>query len=221
MGLDMYLERAPRYKSVSIQQIKAIEGYFEWKDNEKAQKFTLKEWCGVAKKDLPSKEVRDYYKKHLTDKYYFWDNEKEYGHKAICEHVGYWRKANQIHRWFVENVQDYEDDCGYYEVDREQLEQLLDACHLIKSQCKLVDGKVKVGEHIENGEWVTDYADGQTIDNPKSAEECLPTQGGFFFGSTDYDEWYMRDIDETIDIITKVLDETDFDTQMVVYTSSW
>ena len=26
--------------------------------------------------------------------------------------VGYWRKANAIHNWFVENVQKYDDDCG-------------------------------------------------------------------------------------------------------------
>ena len=30
----------------------------------------------------------------------------------ITEELGYWRKANQIHRWFVENVQDGVDNCG-------------------------------------------------------------------------------------------------------------
>ena len=29
--------------------------------------------------------------------------------KYVVEEVGYWRKANQIHRWFVENVQKGED----------------------------------------------------------------------------------------------------------------
>jgi hypothetical protein len=41
------------------------------------------------------------------------------------EQVGYWRKANQIHRWFVENVQDGVDNCGEYTVTREKLDELL------------------------------------------------------------------------------------------------
>ena len=40
----------------------------------------------------------------------------------------YWRKANQIHKWFVDNVQDGKDDCGSYYVSKEKLQQLLDAC---------------------------------------------------------------------------------------------
>jgi hypothetical protein len=38
----------------------------------------------------------------------------------------YWRKANQIHAWFVENVQRGVDDCGDYYVSREKLQELLD-----------------------------------------------------------------------------------------------
>ena len=34
----------------------------------------------------------------------------------IEEEAGYWRKANAIHRWFVENVQKGEDDCRDYYV---------------------------------------------------------------------------------------------------------
>ena len=44
-----------------------------------------------------------------------------------CEAM-YWRKANAIHGWIVENVQDGEDDCKEYEVTTEQLQELVDAC---------------------------------------------------------------------------------------------
>ena len=40
----------------------------------------------------------------------------------------YWRKANQIHAWFVDNVQGGEDNCGEYYVSREKLEELLTTC---------------------------------------------------------------------------------------------
>lgn len=42
--------------------------------------------------------------------------------------VGYWRKANAIHRWFVDNVQNGEDDCRPYYVTREQLIELDTLC---------------------------------------------------------------------------------------------
>lgn len=44
----------------------------------------------------------------------------------IITEAMYWRKANAIHKWFVDNVQGGEDDCGEYYVDPEQLKQLLD-----------------------------------------------------------------------------------------------
>ena len=44
---------------------------------------------------------------------------------SIVENIGYWRKANAIHRWFVQNVQDGEDDCKEYYVQREQIKELL------------------------------------------------------------------------------------------------
>ena len=49
----------------------------------------------------------------------------------------------------------------------------------------------------------------------------LPTQGGFFFGGTEYDNWYMRGVEDTIDILTRVLETTDFEKEMVYYVSSW
>jgi hypothetical protein len=38
----------------------------------------------------------------------------------------YWRKANAIHKWFVDNVQEGVDDHREFEVSLEQLEELLE-----------------------------------------------------------------------------------------------
>lgn len=46
--------------------------------------------------------------------------------KQIEVEAIYWRKSNAVHQWFVDNVQDGKDDCGEYEVSREQLQALLD-----------------------------------------------------------------------------------------------
>ena len=141
--------------------------------------------------------------------------------ESIFEEVAYWRKANAIHRWFVKNVQDDTDDCNPYEVSKEQLEDLLSICKLVKEKCKLKDGTITNGYHYENGEMSPILEDGKYIENPEVAQEYLPTTSGCFFGSTDYDEYYMDDIEYTIQALEKVLKETDFDRQIIAYMSSW
>lgn len=51
-------------------------------------------------------------------------------------HACYWRKANQIHGWFVENVQEGVDNCGEYSVDIDDLKELLDLCKQVMSNPK-------------------------------------------------------------------------------------
>ena len=48
--------------------------------------------------------------------------------KTITVEAGYWRKANQIHHWFVQNVQDGEDDCRSAYVSQEKLTELRELC---------------------------------------------------------------------------------------------
>lgn len=54
-----------------------------------------------------------------------------------------------------------------------------------------------------------------------NANKLLPAQSGFFFGSTDYDEWYFQDVAETILKLTHILETFDFDNYELLYTSSW
>ena len=51
--------------------------------------------------------------------------------KEVMIEAGYWRKANAIHKWFVDNVQEGEDDCGNYYVGREQLAELRELCQKV------------------------------------------------------------------------------------------
>ena len=47
----------------------------------------------------------------------------------IIEELAYWRKANHIHKWFVDNIQDGEDDCASYNVSYKQLKKLISLCN--------------------------------------------------------------------------------------------
>lgn len=88
--------------------------------------------------------------------------------------IGYWRKANQIHSWFIRECANGVDDCQRIRVDREKLEELLAICH-------------------------------EVLANPNKANELLPPQEGFFFGSYDIDSWYMSNIEDTIKQLEKAL----------------
>ena len=222
MGLDQYLFRMARYGKCQPKDVIAINAYFDWKQEKEngKQKYTLKEWCGVSYNELKRHAIK-FYETQRTLTYSDWDKEHQYPWIRCYDEAGYWRKANAIHKWFVDNVQDGEDDCEYYEVSKKQLEQLLHICKLIKEKCRMKVGKIENGQTFENGKWKTIYDDGEFIENPEIAEEYLPTQGGFFFGGTDYDQYYMEDIESTIEILTNVLAETDFDKQMIAYHSSW
>lgn len=46
--------------------------------------------------------------------------------QSVTLEVGYWRKANAIHNWFVKNVQHGEDDCRPHHVTVADLKSLRD-----------------------------------------------------------------------------------------------
>ena len=122
-----------------------------------------------------------------------WDGRTFIGEKDIEDYdeLIYWRKANQIRKWIVNN-------CGYpnngnaikYKLTKEDLENLI-------KDCKFV------------------------LDNRDNCENIMPTQSGFFFGSTGYDEYYFDDIEYTLQNVKKVLSEIDFEKEDVFYYEWW
>lgn len=135
--------------------------------------------------------------------------------------VGYWRKANAIHQWFVENVQGGRDECQPAYVSREVLVELREVCLNVLASSELVPGTVHNGTiySAEHPEGAVQLIPGQIVADPRVAHSCLPTAEGFFFGSTDYDEGYWQDIRTTVEIIDRCLSlpgEWDFE-----YQSSW
>lgn len=61
----------------------------------------------------------------------------------------------------------------------------------------------------------------EVLKDHSKAVELLPTRNGFFFGGTEYDEYYFADIEETEDIISGILDNFDFKNWKLYYDSSW
>ena len=197
----MYLNRMPKYKNATPKDVVAVDNFLDYIKSQMAGNHcTFNEWCGMELTDV-NLEFVEFYSNHYAAKYGSWDIEKKYPWYRVGENVGYWRKANQIHNWMVNNIQAGIDDCGTYEVTKENIKKLLNICRNIKALSILEDGKIIINQDI--------------------AETLLPTTHGFFFGGTDYDEYYMQDIEDTIKILEKVLAETDFEKEMIAYCSSW
>lgn len=216
----------PRYKDVTPGEIDIIESYFSWLDaKDKGSEYaqgSFKDWCGHDENELPGKDAIEFFRPYYVARFGAWDTEKKYPYYPIMEEVAYWRKANAIHWWFVEHIQDGIDDCDYHrEVTKEDLEELRSTCIEVLEKSVMMLGQVKNGATLIDGEWVNNLEPGKVIINPEIAEELLPTQGGFFFGSLDYDEWYVRDLQYTVKMINEVLATTDFENQMLYYCSSW
>lgn len=115
----------------------------------------------------------------------------------IVEEVGYWRKFNALHAWFVANVQNGVDNCGEYYVDHAVMEDLLQ-----KLEEVLANKDVLVGNQYH-----------------KKADELLPTASGFFFGNTEYDDYYYEMVDYTIGVLKEAI--ADAGRSNYYYSSSW
>jgi hypothetical protein len=95
---------------------------------------------------------------------------------TVSVKVAYWRKANAIHRWFVDNVQDGEDDCRRSHVSLDQLRELVGLCETLLGK-----------------------------KDPELAEEYLPTEIGIFYGDTEYGDYYWDSLQETVDQVKPLL----------------
>lgn len=142
--------------------------------------------------------------------------------KYVEEEVGYWRKANAIHNWFVENVQEGEDNCDEYWVDIDKLRELLETVNKVLDSIEMQKGVLLNGTTYsrEYPEGKPNFISGEVIVDESVAEKLLPTQSGFFFGNTDYNEWYVEDLQETKRILEYVIETTSEDSE-IYYQSSW
>ncbi len=136
----------------------------------------------------------------------------------------YWRKANHIHGWFVDNVQGGTDDGRTYFVPWDKLRGLLKLCKKVTKASKLVDGMVYAGTVYtkEHPTGVVRRTPGKVIEDATVAKELLPTRSGFFFGSEEYDEQYLDEVERTRDWAERMLADSNAGVPGdIYYSSSW
>lgn len=107
--------------------------------------------------------------------------------------IAYFRKVNLLVSYF-----NYQQNCTYQELSKENVESLVEDCQ------KVLD---LYQQH--QGEDITD-----------KLEDLLPTTSGFFFGRTDYDKWYFKDVEYVLNEFTKILTTTNWRSE-IVYLYCW
>lgn len=136
------------------------------------------------------------------------DKRYKVGYREIKDVLCYWRKANQIRGWLVDNgVIEANDNCKQRPIDHKTIGKLVDDCNRI---VKLYD-TLKAAHHND---------DPCNTEAFKKYIECkMPPTQGFFFGSCKVDDFYVKDIRYTADKLKNVLETTtDYDK---IYYSDW
>lgn len=99
--------------------------------------------------------------------------------------IAYFRKVNFLMAFFQ-----YEDNCEFVEITKEQVSDLVERATKVWNDHSL-------------------------------AEELLPTQSGFFYGSTEYSDYYFEDVKDVRDTFQEILDNTDWEKEIVEMYCWW
>ena len=99
--------------------------------------------------------------------------------------VAYFGKVNFLIPFFG-----YEENCSNIEIDKYQVEDLIEACK-------------------------------EVLANHDKASFLLPTQAGFFFGSTDYDDWYFDDVESVKTTFESILEDFDQEEDILTMHCWW
>ena len=101
----------------------------------------------------------------------------------------YWRKVNAVHKFFTHDWKER----GFEDDNCTEFPVTRDDLIDLVQRCEAV------------------------LNNHDEADKILPTTSGFFFGSTDYDEWYFENIKSTRDEVNRLLNDTTDEDEFFYY----
>ena len=192
MGLDMYLMRAILH-GYTPEQAEAANSYFSMMEHN--AQYPEKQYTSI--KDWADQDdslleggVIEAFRSEYKQRYMAWDIEKRYPE--------YFDVFEQVGHWrkaygiYGWFIEHVQDGYEDFEICIVSKEQLEE----LKSICESV------------------------LACNTLAETLLPPDIGLMYGSTKYDEYYYRTLQSTVEIIDKVIAETNWDVETVCYQAS-
>ena len=219
MGLDVYFHKVKKARKSKEEPLKTISEYNDILNKRAKEKLAryakrslkkltnaidkgeyIDEYFKIFPKGISKFTQYDFKYKKLCEsmcpieevKAFFDDLQRFY----YAEEDAYFRKVNFIYHYFQPKLVD---ECAF--VTKADLEDIIERCD------KILEG-VDIRKEIPY----------EKID---LAQELLPTQSGFFFGSTDYDKWYFSDVKDARRQMKKLLRGFNEDTDVIYVVMSW
>jgi hypothetical protein len=128
------------------------------------------------------------------------------------------RKANHIHAYMINNFHNGIDDQKDFKVPISGIEEFQGVLkRVIKSLEESPKKTISIKVGRRNDEDI--YRDVEVFEDTSVAEELLPTRSGFFFGSTEYDDWYLEQCKEALEMCNEIM--TSYPKGTIIYWCWW
>lgn len=130
--------------------------------------------------------------------------------KTTTYKIGCWRKFNALHNYIINHFANGRDEYQRVYLLEEEIKEILNILKKVEESFKTA--KIK------------EEKDGYIIYENPIAEKLLPTKDGFFFGSLDYDDFYLDYVKRSIKIfeeVLKLLEERPEEGYDIYYQASW
>ena len=207
MGLDVYFHKVKKVRKSKGEPLKSIEEYSEIADKrakDRVVRFGNKVVNALERMDADA--YTEFYNKEFIAKLPKYTR-YSFRYEDMADEV---KDVNEVRVFFTKFVNyTYAESDAYfrkvnfvYQFFSDKLED--ECCFVTKSDLEdMIDRCDKV------------------LKNHDLAEKLLPTRSGFFFGSTDYDEWYFKDVEDVREQFKKLLDGFNEDTDVIYVIMSW
>ncbi len=146
--------------------------------------------------------------------------------KQKQKELTYFRKVNFLVRFFNDKMVEY---CGGTILDgldvpigKEWCKELLEKCNKVLDKYNKLSTSYTPDTNGDNANLFESQEANDLF--AKFAADVLPTMAGFFYGSTDYDEWYLADVNDVIEHLKNdILPEFDKldDDECIVFNADW
>lgn len=244
MGLDMYITRYKMPQGITLEEAQKIKRSLELKEQyeriyalvqDSANYDPDRFWSYVGESEDEKRErilatardtVKDdeeaykeaeAYLKTVQDKIHI-------AMQVTDSEYKYWRKANHIHAWFVNNVQDGIDECQesvltveHINLLKETVDKIIDASEeRYEAAYKIKDYSLREAIHYDEELPEVFYSEMTEVFN-----QYMPTQSGFFFGGTSYSAHYLASIYDLRSMAEDMLEEMEDETIAFAYQASW
>lgn len=210
MGLDIFIHKVKNVRNSKNEPLKSIKEYAEI--NMQRAKDKIKTFADTCIKEL------EYLKDNAESYKVAYD--KIFNVKIKDYSKCYWWRVEKMEERVhsLQEVKEFFDDfIDFYYPEEDAYFRKVNFIYKY-FQCKLVDEQCFIEKEdlldiIERCEKV--------LEDDTQADELLPTQCGFFFGSTDYDDYYFDNVADCKKQMEHLLEDFDDNTDIIYVVMSW